>query len=135
MTRIVFKLISGYGEIREFTPGTASIIEVVIDGADDGIFKLGTVSKRMRGGVCRIDASHISDGDYTPTLIKDGSIITLERVRKMGNSLTRPPIDINLIERALLRIESLEGLVMELTRRLTAIEADVHAPLLFTKEN
>ena len=133
MTRIVYKLVGGYGEIREFNPGTASIIEVVIDGANEGIFKLGTVSKRLRNGVCRIDASHIKDGDYAPALIKDDSITALERVRKMGNSLTRPPIDIEVVKRALLRIESLELLVGELSERLSSVESDVHAPILFSK--
>ncbi len=121
MTTIIYKIVSGFGECRTFVPGGCSL-RVTVDAECDGILSIGGVSARTEGGKCRINLAHLPDGDYTPTFAARGSVYRLERIRKMGENLTRPPIDLELIARMLVRMEALEGELKALRERSDTLE-------------
>ena len=121
MTTIIYKIVSDFGECRGFTSGGCSL-SVRVDADCDGIFSIGGISQRTEGGKCRISLARLPDGDYTPTFTAKGRVYKLERLRKMGENLTRPPIDLELIAKMLLRIEALETEVRALTERFGALE-------------
>ena len=131
MTRIVYKILGEYGEIRGFIPGGSSLVEIKIEGVDNAILTVGAVSKRVIGGTCHLDLSHLLDGEYTPYLTMRGATVYLEKIKKQGENLTRPHIDLDVYERALVRIENLEATVGVLSDRIAKLEKRTDTPFLF----
>ena len=87
MTKIVYFIKGDEGEIVSFTPGTAEVVEVRLEGVDEGIISFGPKSARLKGGIARIALSVLPDGDYTPRVSTSGSHIYLAEIRKTAISL------------------------------------------------
>ncbi len=125
MTTILYKIVGGFGECRDFSGDDGALLRVKIDGSDGGIVTVGGISKRVTKGEARLNLSSLSDGDYSPSYVTEGGLIQLERIRKCGNKLTRPPIDAALVARLLLRTEALENECEGLKRRLCVCESAI----------
>ncbi len=132
MTEIYYKIIGGYGECIDFVRGDARAVKITVENTEGGIIQIGSRTKRLSGGVCYLSLSELLDGDYSPTLSQDGRNIPLAGIRKMGEKLTRPPIETALASRLLLRAEAAEKRLDELDGRLRALEDDVRGTPIFT---
>ncbi len=109
MTTIIYKLVDGFGECRAIDGCCSDKVKFIIKGADGGLFSIGNKHMRFFGETVRIDLKTLSDGEYSPTLSADGKIYPLERLKKRGDSITRSPLDIELLSRMLLRLEASEA--------------------------
>ena len=135
MTKIVYFIKGDEGEIVSFTPGTAEVVEVRLEGVDEGIISFGPKSARLKGGIARIALSVLPDGDYTPRVSTSGSHIYLAQIRKTGNKVTRPQVKPELLDKLYLRVYDLEKENEVLKRRLESLEGKVDAPFVITNQN
>ena len=135
MTKIVYLVKGDEGEIVSFTPGTAGLVEVRVDGIDEGIISFGPKSARLRGGVARISLLPLPDGDYTPRISRGGTLIYLAEVRKAGNKVTRPQVKPEFLDKLYTRIHSLEKENERLNERLESLERRIDAPFVITNQN
>lgn len=132
MTEIIYKIRSGFGECRTFLEGEARSVKVAIVGADEGILVIGGRRRRLSAGVCYLSLEGIPDGDYTPTVIVGGETITLERIRKMGDRVSRPPLDLELISRLITLADRLEAKVGWLEEEVKSLTEKIEGQDLFT---
>ena len=132
MTEISYKIIGGFGECLAFKAGKSSTVKISIEDAEDGIIEIGPKAKRLLGGVCYLSLSELLDGDYSPTLSIKKRRIPLGAIRKMGDKLTRPPLDTAIASRLFLRLEAAEKRIEELEGRISSLENDVHGTPIFT---
>lgn len=131
MTEICYKIIGGYGECLSFKAGECVAVKIKIEGQAEGIIEIGQRAKRLAHGVCYLSLDDLLDGDYSPTLSVGGRRIPLGGIRKMGDKLTRPPIDTALASRLFIRLEEAEKRAAVLEERLSALEADVRGTPIF----
>lgn len=118
MTTIIYKLVDGFGECRHVDGRGTDCVKIIIKDADGGLFSIGNRSMRFIGDTIRIDLKTLPDGEYSPTLSYDGKCYYLERLKKRGDSITRAPIDIELVSRALMRLERSEEKIARLESTL-----------------
>ena len=131
MTVITYKCISGFGECRAIIGEGAEVVRIIVEGIDGGIISVGTLSARLRRGAARINLSALPDGEYSPILYTNDGKIQLERIRKEGKKLTRPPVDTDLVARLLYRVEALESEVAELKGRTDKNELAISGHSIF----
>lgn len=121
MTTIIYKLVDSFGECRQAEGCGTDCVKIIIKGADGGLFSIGNRSMRFVGDTVRIDLKSLPDGEYSPTLSYDGKCYFLERLKKRGDSITRAPIDIELLSRALMRLERSEEKIAGLEATLAEL--------------
>lgn len=132
MTEIIYKIRGDFGECRTFVEGDARSVKVAIIGADEGILVIGGRKRRLSGGVCYLSLEGIPDGDYTPKIIVGGEFITLERIRKTGDRISRPPLDLELISRLITLADRLEAKVDRLEEKVNSLTGKIEGQDLFT---
>ena len=121
MTRILYKLKSCIGEIRDIS-GEGVTLTIAIKPDTDGYITLAGVTKRLVKGECRFNLERIPDGDYTP-LLSGASNATLEPIRKAGGRILPLPTPDSTVRRLLERTEALEDKCDGLKEELTSIRA------------
>lgn len=131
MTTIIYKIISDFGECRAFTAGDGPRLGIRTEGANDGIISIGNISARTKDGVCTLNLSSLPDGDYAPLFVSGGRTIRFEKIRKLGEKLTRPPLDFELMTRILMRLEALELRFGELDDSMKKLAEDIHGHAIF----
>lgn len=116
MTRIIYKIIDGWGEsVGICGTGTPLILEVAAKSPSyvsiDGAVKL------VSGGEAKFDLGAISDGEHTPTLSGSEHAV-LEPLRVRGERVELLPTPDETVRRLLKRAARLE-------ERLSAAEGDL----------
>lgn len=130
MTSIFYKMIENFGEMRKITGSGSERVRIHIEGADGGILTIGNVSAPIKDGVARLSLHILADGEYTPTLCKDGGIFALETISKCGSRISAADGG-DLIRRIALRAEAIEDRLNDLERRCTEYEGAIYGKPLF----
>ena len=116
MTRIIYKIKDGYGEIRSIC-GTGSPLVIVTDSAACGYVKIGDYVSAIESGEAEFDVSRIHDGVYTPTISGDVHA-TLEPIKKEHTSVIAMPTPDTTLRHMLVRLERAEETVANLSARV-----------------
>ncbi|MBQ7363197.1 MAG: hypothetical protein IJW48_01975 [Clostridia bacterium] len=129
MTRIVYKIRDGFGEIRECS-GDGLLLTVAIKPDTGGYVTLGGITKRLADGEARFNLERLSDGDYTPTLEGTASAV-LEPVRKLSGRVFALPTPDSSIRRLLERSEKSEEKIKKLEGRLDELLRLIEGRIIF----
>lgn len=120
-TEISLSLFDGDCEISSYKKGSGHTLTFSFDKEINGYITIDGVVTTVRDGRGRFDSRLLLRGDYLPTLISDGMMIKLPKIRKGESGVTlSPPEDeyiraLSLRERALEeKVRSLESLVLGL---------------------
>ncbi len=119
MTRVVYKINDGYGEVREAV-GEGLMLTIAVKPDTGGYITLGNVTKRIVSGECLFNLERIPDGEYTPK-ISGPTPATLEPLCKLSGRIFPLPTPDATVRRLLLRTEVLEAKCEALSKELTEL--------------
>ncbi len=129
MTRLIYKIKDGVGEIREHT-GEGPAVCIRVEPDTGGYITLAGTTKRLSSGEVRFNLERAPDGDYSPTL--DGeSPAVLEPIRKLSGRVFPLSTPDSTVRRLLVRTEACEERIEKLEGELSEIRALLDGRIIF----
>ena len=129
MTRIIYKIKDGIGEIRACS-GDGLRLTVVTKPGTDGYITLAGITKRLSCGEASFNLERVPDGDYTPTLV-GGECAIFEPVRKLSGKVFPLPTPDSTVRHLLERVDSLEEKTESLEKELEELERLLSSRIIF----
>ena len=131
MTSIFYKIVHNFGESRKIAGSGSENVHIHVDGADGGIITVGNISAPLKENIARISLHTLTDGEYTPTLYKDGELFALETISKCGNRISFTNDGSDMIRRIALRAEMIEKRLDNLEKRCAEHEGAIYGKPIF----
>lgn len=129
-SKIKYQIIGGYGLWQHYK-SEGTILEVIIEGVDQGYVQINEVQSKIDGGIATLDLRILKDGVYEPALVYDAGVIRLEAIRKSEGSLAPLKTSDSTVRRLLKRVYEAESKVTVLEEKVAAIEEKIRTDVLF----
>jgi hypothetical protein len=130
-TEISLSLFDNECEISSYKKGSGHILLFTLDRAINGYITIDGIVTTVRDGSGRFDSRLLSRGDYTPTLISDGVMIKLPKIRRGDSGVTLSPPEDSYIRALSMRERALEEKVRGLESLVLGLQDKVFGKTIF----
>ena len=130
MTKIVYKIIDKWGEVRGFKRGMDKTLTIEIDGEEKGYITVGKHTLPLYEGVASFDLSLLSDGEYHP-LFTGKTSATLEPFMKCNFDIIPLPTPDKTVRLLLKRVEEAEKHIATLSKDVEELNSLVKGSTIF----
>ena len=131
MTRILYGIFGGEGELLEYKRGTGHEAEIAFDTPYDGFLTVGGITVRVKDGRATVDIRLLDEGVSEPCLIQKDRRYKLPTLSKRSHLLEPTEPDGEFIRRISVRERRLEERVARLEDKLEEISRKVYGTLQF----
>ncbi len=130
VTKITYRIVDGFGELRKLIRGKGHKLLIYIEPASDGYIAIGDAVIKVNGGKAEINLSLLDEGILSPSFAGDERV-TLEPVLYDKGKIYSMPISEEALRRLLVRFDLLTTRHEALCQRVCLIEKKLGGPLIF----
>ena len=130
MAKITYKIVDGYGEVRELSAMRHGILEIKVENREIGSVTIGKITRNLDNGRVIFKLSELENKQYHPLLTAEAPI-SLEPFLKHTSEVALGRIGDTVIRRLLERMESAEEKIAALEKDNARFTAEIINKTIF----
>ncbi len=131
MKTIIYKKRGKVYECTSIVNSQSNDCKILFEEAIDGKIKLGDKILTLIHGVAGLNLSTVSNGEYTPLLIKDGAVFKMEGLIFKDGTISRPMLTDEYLRELSRRIEENAEIIISLEERIAELERKIENTIDF----